>query len=175
MVRQNPRQLITLLNWTRRWSEWKRRISRRVSIEFLLYCVWLLERNGMKSISSRMNRRVELFGEKTMWMWLSVFHLILECLEYGEDWKWNNVSVNVESLYSTLEFVQQGRKEGSVCFCCLLWIIHRDARARWHTDYWFNEADTGLHGGIETVELDEDDWLFVWITAILLETGSDRI
>ena len=50
MVRQNPRQLVTLLNWTRRWSEWKRKISRRVSIVFLLSCVWLLERNGMNSI-----------------------------------------------------------------------------------------------------------------------------
>ena len=31
-----------------------------------------------------------------------------------EDWMWNNVSVNVESLYSTLEVIQQGRNEGSV-------------------------------------------------------------
>ena len=35
-------------------------------------------------------------------------------MEWEEDWKWNNVSVNVESLYSTLEIVQQTRKEGSV-------------------------------------------------------------
>ena len=32
-----------------------------------------------------------------------------------------------------------------------------------------------MHGEIETVGLDEDDWLFVWISAILLEAGSDRI
>ena len=35
--------------------------------------------------------------------------------------------------------------------------------------------DAGLHGGMETAVLDEDDWLFVWISAILLEAGSDRI
>ena len=29
------------------------------------------------------------------------FSLILEWMECGEDWKWNNVSVNVESSYST--------------------------------------------------------------------------
>ena len=46
IVRQNPRQLVMLLNWTRRWSEWKRRISRRASIVFLLCYVLLLERNG---------------------------------------------------------------------------------------------------------------------------------
>ena len=51
IVRQNPRQLLTLLNWTRCWSEWKRKISRRASIVFLLCCVLLLERIGMKSIS----------------------------------------------------------------------------------------------------------------------------
>ena len=112
MVRQNPRQLVTLLNWTRRWSEWKRKISRRGSIVFLLCCAWLLERNGMKSISSRMKRRVNLFGINTMWMWLSVFHMILECMECEENRKCNNVSVNVEFLYSTLEIVQQGKKEG---------------------------------------------------------------
>ena len=33
----------------------------------------------------------------------------------------------------------------------------------------------GLHGGMETVGWDEDDWLFVWITAILLEAESDHI
>ena len=66
----------------------------------------------MKSISSRMKRRVNLFGINTMWMWLSVFHLILECMECEENRKCNNVSVNVESLYSTLEIIQQGRKEG---------------------------------------------------------------
>ena len=32
-----------------------------------------------------------------------------------------------------------------------------------------------MHGGIETVGQDENDWLFVWISAIVLEAGSDRI
>ena len=66
----------------------------------------------MKSISNRMKRRVKLFGEKAMWMWFCVFQWILECMECGEDWMWSNVSVNVESLYSTLEIIQQGKKEG---------------------------------------------------------------
>ena len=63
------------------------------------------------------------------------FHLILECMECGGDWKLNNVSVNVESLYSILEIIQQGKKEGRKCFCCLLGIIHRDSVAQRHTDY----------------------------------------
>ena len=62
-----------------------------------------------------------------------------------------------------------------VSVACLLGIIHRDARTQRHTENWFNEADARLHGGIETVGQDEDDWLFVWISAILLEAGSDRI
>ena len=41
-------------------------------------------------------------------------------------------------------------------------------------DYWFNEADANLQGGMETSGLDEDYWLFVSITAILLETRCDR-
>ena len=40
------------------------------------------------------------------------YSLILECMECEENWKCNNVSVNVESLYSTLEIIQQGKKEG---------------------------------------------------------------
>ena len=67
------------------------------------------------------------------------FHLILECMECGGDWKLNNVSVNVESLYSTPEIIQQRRKEGRkclfTCFCCLLGIIHRDSIAQQCTDY----------------------------------------
>lgn len=44
------------------------------------------------------------------------FHLILECMEREEDWKWNDVIVNDESLYSTLEIAQQQRqKEVFVC------------------------------------------------------------
>ena len=35
-------------------------------------------------------------------------------MECEDDRKWNNVSVNVESLYSTLEIIQQGKKVGSV-------------------------------------------------------------
>ena len=89
----------------------------------------------MDSISSRIKSRVELFGEKTMWMWFSVFHLILECMECGEDWKWNNVSVNVESLYSTLEIIQQGRKEVFGCFCCLFtW--NYPSRCKNSTTHW---------------------------------------
>ena len=42
------------------------------------------------------------------------YSLILECMECEENWKCNNVSVNVESLYSTLEIIQQGKKVGSV-------------------------------------------------------------
>ena len=41
-------------------------------------------------------------------------------MEWEEDRKWNNVSVNVESLYSTLEIIQQGKKEGSVWLFLLL-------------------------------------------------------
>ena len=39
-------------------------------------------------------------------------------MECGEDLEWNNVSVNVESLYSTLEVIQQGRKEVFVSVVC---------------------------------------------------------
>ena len=53
-------------------------------------------------------------------MRFSVFHLILECMEWEDDRKCNNVSVNVESLYSTLEIIQQGKKEGSVWLFLLL-------------------------------------------------------
>ena len=42
-------------------------------------------------------------------LWLFI---VFKCVECEENWKCNNVSVNVESLYSTLEIVQQGRKEG---------------------------------------------------------------
>ena len=51
-----------------------------------------------------------------------VVHIIQECMECGEDWKWNNVSVNVESLYSTLEIIQQRRRnEGSVLSLLFAW------------------------------------------------------
>ena len=107
---------------------------------------------------------MELFGEKTMWMWLSVFHLIykvwdVERIGSGTMWVWMmNPCIPHWKSYN-----KEKMKEGSVCFCCLLWIFHRDAKARWHTDYWFNEADAGLQGGMETAGLDEDDWLLVWI------------
>ena len=57
----------------------------------LLCCVLLLKRIGMKSISSRIKRRVEVYGEKTMW--LSVFHLIfsvwnVERIGSGTMWMW---------------------------------------------------------------------------------------
>ena len=32
-----------------------------------------------------------------------------------------------------------------------------------------------LHGGMETIALNEDGWVFVWISAILLKAGNDRI
>lgn len=45
-------------------------------------------------------------------------------MESEKNWKWNDVSVNDESLYSILEIVQQQRrKEGSVC----LYIIRSQA------------------------------------------------
>ena len=58
------------------------------------------------------------------------FHLILECMECGEDWKLNSVGENVESLYSTLEIIQQGKKKGmkEVFVCFLLFAWHNPSR-----------------------------------------------
>ena len=170
IVRQNPRQLVTLLNWTKRWSEWKRRISRRASIVFLLCYLLLLERIGMKSSSSRTKGKVEVFGEKTMWMWFWFF------IRFWSEW-------NVERIGSEIMWVwmlnpciphwkSYNKKElMKKVFVCLFGIIHRDSIAQQCTVYWFIEVAVVLHGGMEIDGLDEDEWVFVWISAILLEQG----
>ena len=61
-------------------------IEKSFQCVFAILCM-VIGKEWNEKYFERMNRRVELFGEKTMWMWLSVFYLILECMEWEEDRK----------------------------------------------------------------------------------------
>ena len=116
MVRQNPRQLITLLNWNRRWSEWKSKILRRASIVFLLYCVWLLKRNGMKSISRGWRiewnclekKQCECDYQFFIWFW-SVWNGKMIGSRIMWVWMLNSCILHWKS------YNKQTRKEGRMC------------------------------------------------------------
>ena len=86
----------------------------------------------MKRISSRIKRREELFGDKPMWMWLSVFHLSykvwnVERIWSGTMWVWMlNPCIPHWKLYN---------KEGRKCLF-LLFVMNYPSKFNCSMTHW---------------------------------------